>query len=74
MLMAVVPNQKINALMQIVHEEDPKAFMFVHETYQAKSVNLKGIISLFFWWTLYRCNVSLPLQEKKRGKQDGKNT
>ncbi|MDY0287430.1 MAG: YitT family protein [Sphaerochaeta sp.] len=35
MLMAVVPNQKINTLMQIVHEEDPKAFMFVHETYQA---------------------------------------
>ncbi len=34
MLMAVVPNQVINQLTQIVHEEDEKAFMFVHETYQ----------------------------------------
>ncbi|MGE4584507.1 MAG: YitT family protein [Sphaerochaeta sp.] len=34
-LMAVVHNQQINHLTQIVHEEDPKAFMFVHETYQA---------------------------------------
>jgi len=33
-LMAVVPNQLINQLTQIVHEEDEKAFMFVHETYQ----------------------------------------
>ena len=35
MLMAVVHNQQINHLTRIVHEEDPKAFMFVHETYQA---------------------------------------
>lgn len=34
-LLAVVHNQQINLLTQIVHEEDPKAFMFVHETYQA---------------------------------------
>jgi len=34
-LLAVVHNQQINALTQIVHEEDPVAFMFVHETYQA---------------------------------------
>ena len=33
-LLAVVHNQQINLLTQIVHEEDPKAFMFVHETYQ----------------------------------------
>jgi len=33
-LMAVVPNHLINQLTQIVHEEDEKAFMFVHETYQ----------------------------------------
>ncbi|MGD1818837.1 MAG: YitT family protein [Pleomorphochaeta sp.] len=33
-LMAVVPNQLINQLTQIVHEEDDNAFMFVHETYQ----------------------------------------
>lgn len=33
-LMAVVPNQLINQLTKIVHEEDEKAFMFVHETYQ----------------------------------------
>ncbi|HZJ87523.1 MAG TPA: YitT family protein [Sphaerochaeta sp.] len=34
MLLAVVHNQRIAALTQIVHEEDPEAFMFVHETYQ----------------------------------------
>ncbi|MCK9548243.1 MAG: YitT family protein [Sphaerochaeta sp.] len=34
-LLAVVHNQQITLLTQIVHEEDPKAFMFVHETYQA---------------------------------------
>jgi len=34
-LLAVVHNQQINHLTEIVHEEDPKAFMFVHETYQA---------------------------------------
>ena len=61
-LMAVVHNQQINTLIQIVHEEDPKAFMFVHETYQALGegfVPMKRILSL---------------QKKKRGKQDGKNT
>lgn len=35
MLMTVVHNQQIAQLTHIVHEEDPKAFMFVHETYQA---------------------------------------
>ncbi len=35
MLLAVVHNQQINHLTQIVHQEDPTAFMFVHETYQA---------------------------------------
>lgn len=34
-LLAVVHNQQITHLTQIVHEEDPVAFMFVHETYQA---------------------------------------
>ena len=62
MLMAVVPNQKINALMQIVHEEDPKAFMFVHETYQALG---EGFVPM---------QRILTLQKKKRSKQDSKNT
>jgi uncharacterized membrane-anchored protein YitT (DUF2179 family) len=62
MLMAVVPNQQINALMQIVHEKDPKAFMFVHETYQALGVGFVPMQRI------------LTLQEKKRSKQDGKNT
>lgn len=35
MLMAVVHNQQITQLTKIVNEEDPKAFMIVHETYQA---------------------------------------
>jgi uncharacterized membrane-anchored protein YitT (DUF2179 family) len=34
MLLAVVHNQQINHLIQIVHEEDPNAFMFVHEAYE----------------------------------------
>lgn len=62
LLMAVVPNQKINALMQIVHEEDPKAFMFVHETYQALGVGFVPMERI------------LTLQEKKRREQDSKNT
>ncbi|HKL59157.1 MAG TPA: YitT family protein, partial [Sphaerochaeta sp.] len=61
-LMAVVHNQQINALIQIVHEEDPKAFMFVHETYQALG---EGFVPM---------KRILTLQKKKRGKQDGKNT
>jgi len=33
-LLAVVHNRQINHLLQIVHDEDPSAFVFVHETYQ----------------------------------------
>ncbi|MFA6682415.1 MAG: YitT family protein [Sphaerochaeta sp.] len=62
MLMAVVHNQQINALMQIVHEEDPKAFMFVHETYQALG---EGFVPM---------QRILTLQKKKRREQDGKNS
>lgn len=35
MLLAVVPNQKINHLLSIVHEEDSNAFVFIHEAYYA---------------------------------------
>lgn len=62
MLMAVVHNQQINALMQIVHEEDPKAFMFVHETYQALG---EGFVPM---------QRILTLQKKKRREQDGKDS
>lgn len=34
LLMVVVPNHLINQLINIVHEEDENAFLFVHETYQ----------------------------------------
>ncbi|MFA7108013.1 MAG: YitT family protein [Sphaerochaetaceae bacterium] len=34
MLLAVVHNQQINKLQDIVQEEDPDAFMFVQETYE----------------------------------------
>ena len=34
MLLAVVHNQQINHLQDIVREEDPEAFMFVQETYE----------------------------------------
>jgi len=60
MLMAVVHNQHINTLMQIVHEEDPKAFMIVHETYQALG---EGFVPM---------QRILTLQKKKRGEQDSK--
>lgn len=33
-LLAVVHNQQINRLLRIVQDEDPNAFVFVHETYQ----------------------------------------
>jgi len=33
-LLAVVHNQQINRLLRIVQDEDPTAFVFVHETYQ----------------------------------------
>jgi len=62
MLMAVVHNQQINALMQIVHEEDPKAFMFVHETYQALG---EGFVPM---------QRILTLQKKKRREQNGKDS
>ncbi len=32
-LMVVVPNQQLNALVRIINEEDPKAFVFVNEAY-----------------------------------------
>lgn len=60
LLMAVVHNQQINTLMQIVHEEDPKAFMFVHETYQVLG---EGFVPM---------QRILTLQKKKRSKQDSK--
>jgi len=59
-LLAVVHNQQINHLTQIVHQEDPKAFMFVHETYQALGegfVPMQNLIKL----------------EEKRSKQNSPN-
>lgn len=43
MLLAVVHNQQINHLMAIVHEEDPEAFVFVHEAYYALG---KGFVKI----------------------------
>jgi uncharacterized membrane-anchored protein YitT (DUF2179 family) len=57
MLLAVVHNQEINLLTQIVHEEDPNAFMFVHETYQALG---NGFVPM----------ERIALSEKKRRKQN----
>lgn len=34
MLMVVVPNNQLKLLEEIVHEADPKAFMFINETFQ----------------------------------------
>ena len=43
-LMVVVPNHQLNALIRIINEEDPKAFVFVNEAYRVLGrgfVNLK---------------------------------
>lgn len=58
-LMAVVPNQLINHLTQIVHEEDEKAFMFVHETYQVLGY---GFVPLS---KVLNSNKSRPTPKKK---------
>ena len=34
MLMVIVPNNQMNAIMKIIHDEDPKAFVFVTEAYE----------------------------------------
>ena len=34
MLLVIVPNNQMNAIMKIIHEEDPKAFVFVTEAYE----------------------------------------
>ena len=34
MLMVVVHNNQLITLEKIVHEEDPKAFMFINDAYQ----------------------------------------
>ena len=34
MLLVIVPNNQMNTIMKIVHEEDPKAFVFVTEAYE----------------------------------------
>lgn len=34
MLLVIVPNNQMNAIMKIIHDEDPKAFVFVTEAYE----------------------------------------
>ena len=34
MLLVIVPNNQMNAMMKIIHDEDPKAFVFVTEAYE----------------------------------------
>lgn len=59
-LMAVVPNHLINPLTQIVHEEDEKAFMFVHETYQVLGYGFVPISKVL------ESNKSTPKPKKKK--------
>ncbi len=61
MLLAVVHNQEITLLTQIVHEEDPTAFMFVQETYQVLG---QGFVPMN----------RIALAEKQRSKQNSKKT
>ena len=62
MLMAVVHNQEITQLTNIVHEEDPKAFMIVHETYQALGEGFSPMTSI--------TSGSESRRTPKRGKAD----
>lgn len=34
MLLVIVPNNQMNTIMKIIHDEDPKAFVFVTEAYE----------------------------------------
>jgi len=45
-LMIVVPNNLINPLIQIVHDEDEKAFVSVHETYQVLGFGFKPLTKI----------------------------
>ena len=62
MLMAVVHNQEITQLTKIVNEEDPKAFMIVHETYQALGEGFSPMTSI--------TSGSESRRTPKRGKAD----
>lgn len=62
-LLAVVPNQLINQLTQIVHEEDEKAFMFVHETYQVLGFGFVPIAKVL------ESNKSNPVRRSKSNKK-----
>jgi len=65
-LMAVVPNQLINQLTQIVHEEDDKAFMIVHETYQVLGFGFVPLAKVL------ESNKSRPAPRKKVVKKISK--
>ena len=66
MLMAVVHNQQITQLTKIVNEEDPKAFMIVHETYQALGEGFVLMTSI----TSGPERTSRSRRTPKRGKAD----
>lgn len=66
-LMAVVPNRQINQLTQIVHEEDDKAFMIVHETYQVLGF---GYVPLS---KMLNSNKSNPAPRKKNENKKTRN-
>ena len=43
LLIAVMHNRQINQLTRIVYEEDPQAFMFIQDTYEALG---QGFVSM----------------------------
>lgn len=43
MLLVIVPNNQLRKLIQIINEEDPKAFVFVQEAYQVLGNGFKPI-------------------------------
>lgn len=45
-LMVVVPNNLINPLIQIIHDEDEKAFVSVNETYQVLGFGFKPLTKI----------------------------
>ncbi|MGD1821293.1 MAG: YitT family protein [Pleomorphochaeta sp.] len=65
-LMAVVPNQLINQLTQIVHEEDDNAFMIVHEAYQVLGFGYSPISKVL------ESNKSRPTPKKISSKKNPK--
>ncbi len=78
-LMVVLPNTMINKAIRIVHEEDERAFVFVHETYQVLGYGFKPLINAIPADELKKATEKrrakgkpiIPFLKKQKSKYDG---